>query len=372
MSKSTSGWSKASDTSPILSDPLPKGEQDVRKEIIDDSQFLPQPRTQLAYSFAAAPFRRDCCLFVLARDTACNICGYSGTHAWASKGHLYWCLLLVRNVNQSDRFGNTPLHYVAASGRATLISILSSIGAGADVHAKNTMGETFMHVLNTEQFGFSPGVLPGVLALEEYVKLLTELETLNFPFSDRDCDGRTIIHVCLNDHRLFKVTIGELQKVERLFRALSNAALILQPDSNAMDNRGYKIGDQVMALRDQMPWSLKSLVQKQVLALVARCRVPVTVNISFRQELAAKDWKADAWLERLKDANLASWIDIHGDTALTAVLKHWKDEERELQLRDIVHQLIDLGIEVNMRDRNGYTHLQLQLSAAQDPPWHYF
>ena len=51
------------------------------------------------------------------------------------------------------------------------------------------MGETFMHVLNTEQFGFSPGVLPGVLALEEYVKLLTELETLNFPFSDYGSKG---------------------------------------------------------------------------------------------------------------------------------------------------------------------------------------
>jgi ankyrin repeat protein len=61
----------------------------------------------------------------------------------------------------------------------------------------------------------------------------------------------------------------------------------------------------------------------------------------------------------LKGDNLRTWVDIYGDTPLTAILKNWKVEDKKLQLRHLVQQLIRRRMNVNMRDRNGDTALAI-------------
>ena len=69
----------------------------------------------------------------------------------------------------------------------------------------------------------------------------------------------------------------------------------------------------------------------------------------------------------MKETNLISWVDFHGDTPLTALIKKWKDENKELKLRDGVARLIESGVEVNMRDRNGNTALAIAAIRGSRP-----
>lgn len=109
--------------------------------------------------------------------------------------------------------------------------------------------------------------------------------------------------------------------------------------------------------------SLRSITH----TISVRCSDPLNFNISFRQELSSATWKSEIWLERLKENNLFSWVDNHGNTPLTAIVKKWKDGDKELQLGDIVSQLIKSGVEVNMRDRNGNTALAIATLPGSRP-----
>jgi hypothetical protein len=66
-------------------------------------------------------------------------------------------------------------HYLASSQTVTVSKILLFIGKGACVRATNTLGQTFVHVLNL-QFWLE----------NEFIELVKHLTSLCFPFAQRD------------------------------------------------------------------------------------------------------------------------------------------------------------------------------------------
>ena len=331
----------------LVTDGLSKGEHEVWKDIIDESQIFPLHDVSSAYSFLA-PRKRLCCE---SRDDglSCGTCGFHNVHAQASGGAIGWTR--SENKNRTDNFNNTILHYFAASGAWTYrIMTLIVMDHGINIHAKNTSGDSFLNVLDTHSHGVG-----GTNSLSEYVDLLKELKKRGFSFSDRDCHGQTILHALLKHSTLIKEVIFS-KEVGGILQDLSELLKVLKPDLNALDNQGHNVGDQldqVLVLGSQLPsW-------RKVASLVKQYRLPLTRNISFREEISLLHWEVESWLKRLKDFDLVMWIDIYGDTPLTAVLKRWKNRDEELELQRIVRKLLNLGADVHMRDRNGNTALAI-------------
>lgn len=104
-----------------------------------------------------SPRLRECCRTNPSTRVPCYWCsaGYihrvalSGTSLPASEFEALITRLQPR-INDEDRFQNTPLHFLAASGRADVRHFALFIRAGADLRRRNIYGETFLHVLKPD------------------------------------------------------------------------------------------------------------------------------------------------------------------------------------------------------------------------------
>jgi ankyrin repeat protein len=96
------------------------------------------------------------------------------------------------DVTAMDRFKNGPLH-IAAQAAAPFSVFEALIYAGADIHAINAYGETFLHIFD-----------PSYVLRESWwlQNLLTLLEHRQFDFNARDHSGRSIL-LCLLQYRSF-------------------------------------------------------------------------------------------------------------------------------------------------------------------------
>jgi len=56
---------------------------------------------------------------------------------------------------------------------------------------------------------------------------------------------------------------------------------------------------------------------------------------------------------------LITWIDIYGDTPLTALLRNRRTEDQQWEINGMIPELVKLGVDVNMRDRKGHTALAI-------------
>ncbi|KAL9618937.1 MAG: hypothetical protein Q9160_006401 [Pyrenula sp. 1 TL-2023] len=90
-------------------------------------------------------------------------------------------------VNDSDMFGNTPLHFLASS-RPQLGHILAFRQAGALTYAANHHNETFLHVLNPHALGRDIQMV-----LQLYSKQINSSKRILF-HRLRNHDGQSILH----------------------------------------------------------------------------------------------------------------------------------------------------------------------------------
>jgi hypothetical protein len=210
-----------------------------------------------------------------------------------------------------------------------------------------------MHVFKTKEF-IESHALPG------YLLLLRYLSSLNFPFFQRDFHGRTIAHSFSRDgwalcFRRFK---GRHCSSSQLLEVLQ----ILNIDMNAMDNHGFNVGDEILNSAEKYA-NMQKLDTAQVMVqlgeVVTRFRGDSWHKISFREGLEKPDWTPSKWIEWLKEANLVTWIDTHGDTPLTALLKNRRSEDKQAALSKMIPKLVRLGVDVNMRDRKGHTAIAI-------------
>jgi ankyrin repeat protein len=123
---------------------------------------------------------RPCCNFNPV-DRICEVCWFSGMHR-AARISDNIVGLEVENA-ENDRFGNTVLHHAAAAGN--LFQINRLLLKPALLTARNTSGETFLHVLNLNH-------MPPCLRLQGYIEVLKELSQSSFDFMTRDYKGVTV------------------------------------------------------------------------------------------------------------------------------------------------------------------------------------
>ncbi|KAF4630819.1 hypothetical protein G7Y89_g7313 [Cudoniella acicularis] len=285
-----------------------KGERQIWEEIFDETQLLPSFDQRPDYQEMSLAHRKCCGLDDL-RTIPCEHCGFDRIHAWARRGPDWasFPLALDENLNIVDHYGNTPLHYAAASGKATSTSILSMIERGADVHLRNSSHQTFLHVLCETGSIFTNDI--------EDFALLNTLKVLQFPFSGQDYHGRAIGHSA--NASLFP---------NILYYELIDRSQI----GSTLDNQGFKLAGVVT------PINFKHTLESINVVLTS------TNSISL----------ISAWF--------VSKIDSRGDTPLTALLKRWEDDEgQQAGLHEMVTKLISVGAVVDMRDRKGYTALAI-------------
>jgi ankyrin repeat protein len=271
---------------------------------------------------------------------------------------------------KSDYFGNTALHFAARSPSPNLEFILQLIDGGANCNALNTSGQTFMHVLNERTTNYLKHVHCSI-----YLALLKKLQSHNFPFSHQDCHGRMLAH------NLSPAVLASFMRSSSLPEILS----ILDINLNCVDNYGIDAGHGLGKSPEALPSdTIAPYWLEETEAIVATHRRLPKANISFRRTLLNPNLPkaktklrptflrrnkvvvdvvdvVDVWLNWVERENLTSWIDVHGDTPLTALLKMWPSEmQDESPLEHAVLQLILKNPNlVNMKDRKGYTPLAI-------------
>lgn len=92
-----------------------------------------------------------------------------------------------------DRFGNTIAHMLAARGSAG--RLFEALDKGVDVNARNTAGQTFLHVLSDLWFTETAAMHQGrVLPVEDLLRYLRESRREFDPYVT-DVYGRSIFHI---------------------------------------------------------------------------------------------------------------------------------------------------------------------------------
>jgi hypothetical protein len=300
--------------------PLVKGERDIWNEIVNESQLLPVPESRPEYP--------------------------------ETGGYLFGLCHINDNYQDIDSLGNTKLHYAAALSGASLAltTIPLLVNQGVDVAARNRSGQTFMHVLNTKEFIEGQGI-------RCYIELLGCLSILNFPLSQRDFHGRTIAHLLCKAGILFAHGVADSSISE-----MHEIMQILDTDMNTLDNHGFNVGDELLQSTKNVKWNhLDILDNAQVRGLTRAvdCGRSDRLQANFRESLTKPDWTPEMWTQWLQKDRLIDWIDIHGDTPLTALLKNRRSEEQQAALATMIPKLVKLGVEVNMRDRKGHTAIAI-------------
>ncbi|KAF4634796.1 hypothetical protein G7Y89_g3324 [Cudoniella acicularis] len=340
-----------------------KGERDIWKEVLEPIPILQRPpRPSSVGSGEKSLIHRSCCSLADRPNVCCYYCGFAPTHAWARSGSDWNTFPLIWDINQSDHFGNTSLHFAAASGKASLASILAMFDKGANCKAKNTSGETFLHVLNLSNFSVAND--EGIV---EYILLLRRLKDVGYPFSAQNCHGQSVAHITLKNWDDAFSKLGLLRQ-NTLTSNPIEALQLMNANINALDNYGNCPGDfwrwykgvarsYVHNITDELGYSMNmpSLFPK-----------PPQGFLSFRETLSSPSWKATTWLEYFNRPEYLSWVDMHGDTPLTAVLK-WRDEDEELEIKNSILQLISKGAMVDLRDRKGNTALAIAALRGSRP-----
>ncbi|PMD17839.1 hypothetical protein NA56DRAFT_727881 [Hyaloscypha hepaticicola] len=293
--------------------PLSRQEYLSWDELVDESMFPPtstqHPQTSLQ--------RRSCCEFFekdTFKRTLCNICGFSEMHQLAR------CSLSddsgLIDSSLLDRFGNTPLHHAAAAGNT--VRVLQLISSAGIVQARNTSGETCLHVLRLKG-----DVFP------EYLEILRKASSFGFQFSVRDYYGTTAADKL--DELGKGLEIGSSRMME--------ATEILFP-SDVED-----VPIPTSPLHAPVSWVSPG---RHIFTRKERKEQGVGLN-------RIKNKLGYSKPSRAKEVNPKYELDSNGDTKLIATLKSWSQRPKpQAQLEDLIRES-----DIHMRDLRGYTALAI-------------
>jgi ankyrin repeat protein len=338
---------------------LSSNEQRSWDELVDETQLAPSAQSRPIHREISLT-SRPCCAAIgaidsLDQESLCSICDFSGAH---NQGR--HCVEILNRglesivfphfVGNTDRFGNTPLHFAAASVHISTAALKIVITRGVNINAKNTSGESFMHVLN----------VPALGDVAEYIDLLRFLQNHDFRFLDRDHHGRTVAHKFFEGAKLWEINMRHLEEI----------FLRLRVDFSAVDNLGYDFG-----LNDLVSsWKSAALVEEnetmshgKLSSLRARHCDPQYLMVDYRAMLQSQNQKVKSWVGMVGVRSLAKWVDINGDTPLTAVVKYWPENEDERPLLNMVRYLVDRGCDIHARDRQGCTALAIAAKRGLRP-----
>jgi len=244
-------------------------------------------------------------------------------------------------INKRDFFDQTPLHFAAAIQRPNLDVIMRLIQFGADVESTNSRGQTFLHVLFLHK---------RLDELSEHLDLLRYLAEHRFPFSRRDYHGCTPLHVLLRPE--YHVDENTVQVLEEIMN-------ITKPDVDALDSFGISIRHYIEE-KTQPQFGL-SRIQCLFFGYQTSPNHELKFSSMFsKMSRGRKKWvDLRKWVDWIGLNDRSTWIDVDGETALTALLKYWRHEDDELVLSGIVKDLVGIGMEIRLRNREGNTALAI-------------
>jgi ankyrin repeat protein len=154
---------------------------------------------------------RPCCNFVPVGGF-CEECGFHSMHRAAriSDGSIGF---EIDNA-ETDRFGNTVLHHAAAAGNVVRIKyLLQSPGL---LNARNTSGETFLHVLNLTY-------MPPFLRVQEYEDILKQASKAAFDFSTRDYNRKTVAYKLRALTQDWDIDLIRQREIDHIIQSNENA-----------------------------------------------------------------------------------------------------------------------------------------------------
>jgi ankyrin repeat protein len=325
-------------------------------ELVDETKLAPPAQFRLIHPEISLNLR-PCCGAIdnLDEISSCSTCGFSSAH---NNGR--HCVEILNQglgtyvfscfMGSIDRFGNTPLHFAAASADITTTALKTIIMGGVNINARNTSGENFMHVLN----------VAGLGDITEHLDLLGFLNDTDFRFSDRDIHGRTIAHRYFEGHKPWEISMDNLTEIFRLLRV----------DISAVNNLGYDFGLSEL-MSNRRPAHLENSIDR-LHRLLSRHRNPAYQNVDFRAwflsalnrrihgPMGVELLGLEEWLRAVRNESLCKWVDINGDTPLTTLVKYYPEiGGEEIMFRVMIRCLVSDGCDINARDRRGYTALAI-------------
>jgi ankyrin repeat protein len=328
---------------------LSDAEQHIWDELVDESRLESLPEIKPRYEWNSL-HNRPCCGLdeVLSRrDTTssfwqpdggvCSQCGFSKVHFLVRDRRPYlgsWKVILRDDLDVEDYFGNTTLHHLAANLRSTP-DLIALIREGANIHAKNTSGETFMHVLRYEFWVYG----------DPFVSLLKMLESQAFDFDHRDYHGRSILQAFFQLNPRAK----NVKEIIQIFG-------IMKPSWNSFDNQGNTLRTTCphLNLAGESGWRAKlgflSPSSKADLRLDFRDIVlPMIGAVDPLNEIkVSASYKTSALLRH---------VDKNGETLLSTYLKAWEFHDSKEISEPKVEVFLQNGSEIHARDREGNTAL---------------
>jgi hypothetical protein len=184
------------------------------------------------------------------------------------------------------------------------------------------------------------------------VEILKDLTLINFPLLKQDYHGRSILHSLFYNSQDYMYTTDILRD---LFA-------IIPPDMN--DNYGLtplyylRSFSQGLEHREEWPeyWKMLQSLSDDFPRRIFQEADTESYVKSF--EGMTNEDKAHIWILRLERAKCISWIDSFGYTPLSALIEFWNPDEKPA-LEEPVKQLLKLGAEIHMRDKNGDTPLAI-------------
>lgn len=332
---------------------LSTGEQMIWDELIDDTKFSRYIEVLPDVSYTSLT-RRPCCqlklcgiplevekLLTITIPSPCGTCGFAiehgvieaiTMHGTASQLESYYhaalCVKFPKGLNRNDKFGNTPLHFLAASRWATMRGILYLIErGGVNINATNTAGKTFMHVLNVSKFIDWRGP-------KEYLELAKYLSPGRFRIWQKDCYGNTIPQKFINAKR--DLTSGQLTELEEVRKVW--AADYHRNSYHTTTAEDLRPICEYSAL---FPYSL-----------MTDCGVELLPSTSLLKDaekrtlyIIQRNWTATGAVDGHKD-NLLNWY-----------LKSCGRVIDEMTIKDFIIAVLNNGADIHMRDQSGNTML---------------
>jgi hypothetical protein len=320
-------------------------ETEIWDEIIDEEKLGISQGGQ-PKCLTASLCNRICCITQenpIGSSKTCKSCGLTFDHRRALQ--ISALPGVVPGYDKSvDFYGNTMLHCLAATipHPNKLWKMRMMILEGASIHARNTSGENFLHLLCEN----SP---PNNEEMVDFLHFLAELSAQGFSFLERDHHGRIFLHILF---RHIVVRQYSVDSIKQLF-------LISKLDLHDKDNSGTSIKDLLLSsLSTQYGVSESTLLIHFLHDLEVRS-LSKYENRDLRPHGVGSVWETElisSWVEARCQSGDLNYIDKFGDAPLGCVIKN---AEHISKLEEIVGRFITAGVGLEMRDRKGDTALSI-------------
>lgn len=354
---------------------LSEGEQMIWDELVDDVEAMPRIKKSFESNYTSLTERKCCQMSTIRSDLVddrkivldhCGMCGFARWH--------WMCLSqqnmprdeisqieerFPRSVNTKDRFGNTVLHFFAASGQATLPALKFLFELGVDINAINSFGETFMHVLSPNGFSDKNG-------MSDYLELVTYLLGEGFNIHQQDYCGRMISDVFLTTTPTWMTpsslipTPGDdilnqilmLMKVEPPGQNITIESSFARP-SRTLYPTTSGTRDFLNDVESYSPRFINRLISSNGSIFQGSF-------VTFLQQYNSIERAKDSIVNLvLRERNIVSALDSNWDTLLIAIVSLWLETDNVMILKELTETIIDQGANIHMRDRRRNTVLTI-------------